>query len=124
MLQPVMSISGNKGQLWNRGSVPVHPNCTAGMFQFFLLARASEAGLTDGEADIAIDDLSLSPGCSIEGDTTTSAPTTTTAPPSTTAEPCSEEGQFWCRDEANTCLAPARVCDFTPDCQGVPTETT
>ena len=81
MLQPVMSISGNKGQLWNRGSAPVHPNCTAGMFQFFLLSRASEAGLSDGEADIAIDDLSLSPGCNIEGDTTTMASTTTTAPP-------------------------------------------
>ena len=111
-----MSISGNKGQLWNRGSAPVHPNCTAGMFQFFLRARASEAGLSDGEADIAIDDLSLSPGCQVEGDTTTAAPTTSTAPPSTTAEPCSEAGEFWCRDEADTCLAPARVCDFIPDC--------
>ena len=116
MLQPVMSISGNKGQLWNRGSVPVLPNCTAGMFQFFIRARASEAGLSEGEADIAIDDLSLSPDCNIVGDTTTSAPTTTTAPATTTREPCSDAGEFWCGDQAETCLDPARVCDFIPDC--------
>ena len=111
-----MSVTGNKGQLWNRGSAPVHPADAGGMFQFFIRAKTSEAGMTDGEADIAIDDLSLSQGCRVEGDTSTAASTTTLPSTTTTSRPCSEENQFWCQDQADTCLDPSKVCDFTSDC--------
>ena len=111
-----MSVTGNKGQLWNRGSAPVHPADAEGMFQFFIRAKTSEAGLSDGEADIAIDDLSLSQGCSVEGDTSTAASTTTTPPTTTTSRPCSQDNQFWCQDQADTCLDLSKVCDFTSDC--------
>ena len=111
-----MSINGNKGQLWNRGSAPVHPDDGKDMFQFFVRAKTSEAGLSHGDADIAIDDLSLSLGCTVVGDTTTAASSSTTSPTTTTPQPCSEGGQFWCRDEANTCLDSSQVCDFTADC--------
>ena len=70
-----MSITGDKGQLWNRGSAPAHPQDSSDMFQFFIRAKTSEAGINDGEADIAIDDLSLSLGCEVVGDTSTAAST-------------------------------------------------
>jgi hypothetical protein len=73
-----------------------------------------EAIVGDGFAgDIAIDDISFTPGC-IKGNV--ELPTATTPiPPTTSPNPCVANGQFMCI-ENQQCIDKEKVCDFKIDC--------
>ena len=61
------------------------------------------------KGDVAIDDLTFSTGCQLEGNSTTAGPTITP----TTASGCGEQ-QFQCGDL--TCIPREQICDFKAQC--------
>ena len=94
------------GDFWNRADIKLLVYVP---FQVVL-----EAIVGDGYAgDIAIDDVSFTPGCifaNIDLDNVT-APT----PVTTTPNPCVVNEQFMCI-ENNECIDKAKVCNFKVDC--------
>ena len=104
-------MKGQKGQLWNRGSVPVHPNHKDGTFQFVIEATNIDAPeKSEIQGDIAVDDLSFSLDCLADTSTLPSTPSPTTLP-----EECLED-ETSCHDQAKTCVKNRKVCDFIKDC--------
>ena len=104
-------MKGERGQLWNRGSAPVHPNHKYGTFQFLIVAtniNAPEKSKIRG--DIAVDDLSFSLDCQADTSTLPSTHSPTTLP-----EECLED-ETSCNDSAHTCVKNSKVCDFVNDC--------
>ena len=111
-LPQVHAISGDKGQYWGRGSAQVHPNHKDGVFQFVFHVTNKDLNdiHPDVLGDIALDDISLSSGCSM---TTSTLPPT---PPSTTPGDECLEDEVSCQDDAGTCVLKSKLCDFVPDC--------
>ena len=104
-------MKGGKGQLWNRGGAPVHPNHKDGTFQFVIEATNIDApGKSEIQGDIAVDDLSFSLDCLADTSTLPSTPSPTTLP-----EECLED-ETSCHDPALTCVKNTKVCDFVKDC--------
>ena len=104
-------MNGEKGQLWNRGSAPVHPNHKDGTFQFVIVATNIDAPeKSDILGDLAVDDLSFSLDCQTDGSTLPSTPSPTTLP-----EDCLED-ETSCHDAAHTCVKNVKICDFANDC--------
>nr|XP_037284195.1 MAM and LDL-receptor class A domain-containing protein 2-like [Rhipicephalus microplus] len=92
-------VEGPRGQSWIRASAVVYsdkPFC-------FVLEGSLGAGYA---SDIAIDDISLSPGCLLYNDTLPNPP-----PPPI---PKCRLSQFECRDGG--CIPSQQVCDFEQDC--------
>ena len=108
----VMAVTGSRGQLWNRGSAPVHPDHAAQTFQFVVTARSNLAAHpADPHGDIAVDDLSFSLDCRDAGSSTVGSTPATSSP-----GPACPGQEVSCRDPANTCTPPRTLCDFTLDC--------
>ena len=104
-------MKGDKGQLWNRGSVPVHPDHKDGTFQFVIVATTINAPeRSEILGDMAVDDLSFSIDCLTDDSTLPSTPSPTTLP-----EECLED-ETSCQDFAHTCVKNVNVCDFVNDC--------
>ncbi|XP_040066433.1 MAM and LDL-receptor class A domain-containing protein 2 isoform X1 [Ixodes scapularis] len=97
--EQLWEVTGERGQLWIRAAVPYHSDKP---FRFVL-----EGTLGGGYAsDLAIDDISLSPGC---------VPYNRTLPlPPPPPLPQCRRGQFPCRN--GSCIPVEQVCDFEPDC--------
>ncbi|EDO47788.1 predicted protein [Nematostella vectensis] len=105
----IMNVSGEVGDLWNRAEVVVNPGGKP--FQVIIEAVRGRTYL----GDIAIDDISFTPSCSLfTGSLPTSAPTL--SPPPTTAAPnnCNAQ-QFGCVTDGK-CIPLTSVCDFNVDC--------
>ena len=104
-------MKGGKGQLWNRGGAPVHPNHKDGTFQFVIEATNIDApGKSEIQGDIAVDDLSFSLDCLADTSTLPSTPSPTTLP-----EECLED-ETSCHGPDLTCVKNTKVCDFAKDC--------
>ncbi|XP_022094256.1 MAM and LDL-receptor class A domain-containing protein 1-like isoform X2 [Acanthaster planci] len=78
----------------------------------FMIIFEGVIGLT-AEGDIALDDISLTPGCVWSSDPLPVA--TTPAPGTTVPSHCRRRSDFACYD-GMTCVDEDRVCDFRPDC--------
>ncbi len=96
------------GDFWERLDIVVN---TLGLdtnpFQIVIEGVVGSGNL----GDIALDDISFTPGCVI--DNTTILPTDTTTKPETTTSSCS--GGFQCKSD-NKCLPANKVCNFVADC--------
>ena len=108
----VAAYSGDNGQVWLRGSAQVHPNHKDGVFQFVFKAKNKNIDdiHPDIEGDIAVDDISFSKEC-----TMTSSTLPPTQPTTTPGEECLET-EVSCMDDASTCIAKKKLCDFATDC--------
>ncbi|XP_038053495.1 MAM and LDL-receptor class A domain-containing protein 2-like [Patiria miniata] len=78
----------------------------------FMIIIEGVIGLT-AEGDIALDDVSLTPGCIRSPDPLPVA--TTQAPGTTVPSHCRRRTDFSCYD-GMTCIDENKVCDFRPDC--------
>ncbi|XP_071839703.1 MAM and LDL-receptor class A domain-containing protein 2-like [Apostichopus japonicus] len=115
--------SGNEGNYWKRQAVSIPLTST---YQYVQIVIQGVAG--DGFfGDMAIDDVSLSPGCQF---TSASLPTqtpsiiATTTRKTTTLHPsCKEGAEFYCATEER-CIDIKLVCDFKMDCLGGSDEAT
>jgi len=98
----VWSMSGNKGDVWLRGEATLS---SAANFQV-IIEGVRGAGFA---SDIALDDISFTPGCKFNGALLPGQPT---PPP---VDPCYPD--FQCVKDKK-CISRHFVCDFTPDCTG------
>ena len=107
----IFHVTGEKGQLWNRGQVQVSPLHKDNVFQFVFYAKNTfTESHPDMVGDIAIDDISLSVEC--QKTETTMPPTN---PPTEPPEDCLET-ETSCQDDANTCVPNEKICDLHVDC--------
>ncbi|XP_070566222.1 MAM and LDL-receptor class A domain-containing protein 1-like [Ptychodera flava] len=98
-LESVWSTSGNKGKDWIRLEVTLTSN------EMFQVVIVGERGPGD-RGDVAIDDVSFTPGCKIDQ--------VSVLPPGPTSEvPCVFPERA-CAD--GNCIASQFFCDFRPDC--------
>ncbi|RDD40325.1 MAM and LDL-receptor class A domain-containing protein 2 [Trichoplax sp. H2] len=108
-----LSLYGNKGPSWLRASVPL---ISSKPFQVVIEAAVSSSFTSD----IAIDDISLTPGCQLFTGTfpvtatSTPAPLTTSTPTQRAPNTCSST-QFGCYNNGN-CIPKSKTCDFIADC--------
>ncbi|GFR70367.1 MAM and LDL-receptor class A domain-containing protein 2-like, partial [Elysia marginata] len=99
-LKQIFSRSGNLGEQWVRTSVTLNETKP-----FQVVIQAQKGSSYTG--DIAIDDISLTPGCTLSQTTLPTGP-----PPTTTPNPCGSN--FTCGD--GSCVSSDAVCNFVPDC--------
>ncbi len=105
-MQKIWSKDYEVGDFWSRTDLSIligYP------FQIVLEAIAGDGF----SGDIAIDDVSITPGCILSNVELVSVPTT--IPPSTTPNPCLATDRFMCL-ENNQCIDKEKVCDFKVDC--------
>lgn len=93
-------VEGEMGQVWLRSSVTVE---WMQPFRFVLRGRTGASFASD----IAIDDISVTPGCTPSNESLPDDPTPA-------VEKC-KDLQFACK--TGRCISSALVCDFTPDCE-------
>ena len=104
ILKKIFSRTGNEGDQWVRVIVPLNEGND---FQILIEAVKGRSYTSD----IAVDDISLTTGCSLSSNTilpTVSVPITSPSSPS----PCGS--QFSC--DAGKYIPQSSVCDFVPDC--------
>ena len=101
-LKPIWKRSGNIGDHYERADIQIFENQP---FQVVIEGVVGNGYL----GDIAIDDISFTPGCVLAN---TQIPTGSPAPP-TTPNPCGANF-FKCTNGA--CIPMSQVCDFTPQC--------
>lgn len=94
------SISANQNQTWHRLEVSLQSSTP---YQVVIEGKVGVGYL----GDIAIDDISFTPGC---GGGITPPPAVTTPAPNTCGE-----SQFACGD--GTCISLSKVCNFQTDCK-------
>ncbi|XP_041365734.1 MAM and LDL-receptor class A domain-containing protein 1-like [Gigantopelta aegis] len=99
----VWTKSGNRGDFWERASVPLSST------QTFQIVIEGVRG-TSFSGDIAVDDVIIGPSCRLAGVTLPTAQ----YPLSTTQSACTGGG-FQCTSDKK-CIPASRVCDFTADC--------
>ncbi|KAL5006371.1 hypothetical protein ScPMuIL_015177 [Solemya velum] len=112
LLGPMTKIwgrSGNVGDFFERIDLPLK---AAQAFQVVI-----EGVVGDGyRGDIAIDDVSLTPGCRhVDVDQQAKGLPEGTQVNVTTPSPCGE-GAFMCKNDSSVCLPSAQVCDFKQQC--------
>lgn len=101
----VLPLSREIGNFWQQKSVSLNSNLP------FQVVIVGVRGLGPA-GDIAIDDITFSPGCVISNDT---LPTATQAPVTTPTSPCKDSSMWQCRDRSH-CIPVAQVCDFVYQC--------
>ena len=99
------SSNGAQGNTWMRNSVTLDSNTP---FQVIIEGVIG----TGYRGDIAIDDISLTPGCGVPTGTQVSNPTPSLLP-RTTPKPC-PPGQYTCNN--GQCIAVIKACDAINDC--------
>ena len=108
----LFSRRGPQGDIWRKATVTLP---TGSLIQVLIQASVGDSFT----GDIAIDDVSFSPTCSVSNQNLPLAPPPppTSAPPPTTAVPhtCDLNNQFNCRSSGK-CILLTQVCDFRQDC--------
>ncbi|XP_077978886.1 MAM and LDL-receptor class A domain-containing protein 1-like [Glandiceps talaboti] len=101
---------GENGPFWDRAEVTFSVTTD---FQIVIEATAGDYYY----GDIAIDDVTLTPGCIMKSGTLPTPPPTTSppVPPSTTPHPACKPTEFYCSAD-NRCIAAEFICNFRDDC--------
>lgn len=101
-----------QGAYWERYEIPLNVSQS---FQIIIEAKVGDSYL----GDIAIDDLTFTPGCQFAQEGLPNPPATTPTPSQgavTTPVPkCDSDTQFQCQ-QSNKCIPKYRVCNFQQDC--------
>ena len=105
--EKIFSEDGDHGDVWNRGIVFLNSS------QSFVVKIISIRG-SGIKGDIALDDVSFSPGCTLfKGPPITPAPSTTPTIPTTSKPPCP---MGWKHCKNNQCVKSEYFCNFRYDC--------
>lgn len=107
----VFSRSGDQGSYWNRADIKLNVSTS---FQVIIEGRVGD----DYHSDIAIDDLSFTPGCQFDPNPLpppTSMTTVTTPTPGTAGPNGCTSSQLACLS-GGQCYNPTQKCDFRSDC--------
>lgn len=106
----VLARANEQGAYWARHEVQLNVSQS---FQIIIEAKVGDSYL----GDIAIDDLTFTPGCQYDTSSLPNPPAgvTTHAPPVTPANRCNTVSQFQCSDD-NKCINSNQVCNFVNDC--------
>ena len=108
--EPVWTMSESQGAIWQRANVQL---TSLKPFQFIIEGR-----LEGSSYGIAIDDISLTPGCAYFANPLPSPPVTAMVTSmATTMQPRCSSGQFQCTSTLQ-CVDMSRRCDHHVDCPG------
>ncbi|XP_077978879.1 MAM and LDL-receptor class A domain-containing protein 1-like [Glandiceps talaboti] len=101
---------GEKGSYWDKAEATI---TITTKFQIVIEAMAGDFLY----GDIAIDDMSFTPGCILQTGPLPTAPATTPppVPPSPTPHPACEATEFYCSADSR-CIGADLICNFRKDC--------
>lgn len=107
-MKTLLTLSGSQGDAWRRAEIPLSSSTPIQILIEGLIGPG-------WQGDIALDDISFTPGCTRGSTIQTVSPVITTpTTPGGQLNQCNS-AQFRCSD--GTCIDKAKVCDFMNDCQ-------